>query len=226
VKPTYSIPIVGVSSYIAIAHRARFPAYLGSGAFWAAGFLAYSWSHFGVPLPHYYQMGSQLTATLLGRGLLVNLISPSRGLLVFVPIIVFIVYLLVRYARDVPLRGLVVLSAGIVVAHILTVSGFPVWWAGFSYGPRFSTAVVPWFALLAITAVKARELAAVRPGATRLRGRMPELIVGGILLAVSTTMNGVGANSRKTARWNAVPVSVDEQPERVLDWRHPQFLPR
>jgi hypothetical protein len=220
VKPTYSVPIIGVSIYVLLFHRPRFPAYVATGVVWAAGFVAYSWYHFGALLPSYYYLASWMDVATLRRGLLVNLTSPSRGLLVYVPVLVFVVYVLVRYMRDLPLRRLVVLSACIVVGHLVAISGFPIWWAGFCYGPRFSTGLVPWFALFPIIAIAARQRSAALPS----RWRTAELVVGGILLAASITLNGIGANVGRTAQWNVEPVSVDVQPERVLDWRDPQFL--
>ena len=220
VRPTFSVPILWVTLCLLICHRSLLVPYAATGAAWCAGFVGYAWHHFGHVLPSYYLLATWLNVDSLRRGLLVNLISPSRGLLVFVPIIAFVAYLLIRYARDLPARGLVVLSVGIVVTHLFAVSGFPIWWAGYCYGARFSTGLVPWFALLAIIGIKARALS----GDTCPRWRSADLVVGGALLAISVTMNGIGANSGRAAAWNARPVSVDEQPERVWDWRHPQFL--
>ena len=43
-------------------------------------------------------------------------------------------------------------------------------------------------------------------------------------MLLSVWINYRGANSPDTARWNESPVSVDVQPARVWDWRHPQIL--
>jgi hypothetical protein len=43
-------------------------------------------------------------------------------------------------------------------------------------------------------------------------------------LAVSVLMHAQGALNRATMFWNVVPVSVDDRPERIWDWRRPQFL--
>jgi len=39
-------------------------------------------------------------------------------------------------------------------------------------------------------------------------------------------INARGAADSATARWNITPVNVDEHPERLWDWEHPQFLAR
>ncbi len=141
------------------------------------------------------------------------------------PAIVFVIYLLIRYRKDLPHPGLAILSVAIVCAHLVIVSAFPHWWAGHCYGPRFTTDLVPWFALLGILAVKARELS----GKEDELGRhslvwKTETAAGAILLLMSVGINARGAMNTSTSRWNYVPVNVDEYPERVWDWKHPQFL--
>ena len=51
-----------------------------------------------------------------------------------------------------------------------------------------------------------------------------ELGAGAALLLVSMIINGLGAISQDTWRWNTRPVNVDDHPERNWDWRQPQFL--
>jgi hypothetical protein len=223
VRPTYSIPILGITAYVVLFQRPLFVRYALTGAAWCAAFVAYSWLHFGRPLPSYYSLGTQLQLASLRTGLLANLVSPSRGLLIFVPIVLFVAYLLVRYVRELPVPRLVVLSAGIVAAHLVAVSGFWCWWAGWSYGPRFSTGLVPWFAMLAVVGLSARAVA-IGAQVVPARRRRTELALGAALLAISIVMNGIGANSRRAAGWNAEPVNIDAHPERIWDWRHPQFL--
>jgi hypothetical protein len=226
VRPTFSVPIFAVTVYVLLFHRSLFLPYALTGAAWCAGFLVYSWHHFGHLLPSYYLLATWMTVDSMRVGLLGNLISPSRGLLVFVPLVAFVAYLLIRYARDLPAPRLAALSVSIVVLHLLAIAGFPIWWAGWCYGARFSTGLVPWFALLAILGIKARASSAERLAAAGHFGRRAELVVAGVLLAISVTLNGIGANSGAAAAWNARPVSVDEHPERIWDWRHPQFLAR
>lgn len=48
------------------------------------------------------------------------------------------------------------MSLCIVGVHLIMVSGFAPWYGGHCYGPRYSTGIVPWFALLAILAVESR----------------------------------------------------------------------
>jgi hypothetical protein len=48
------------------------------------------------------------------------------------------------------------------------------------------------------------------------------LLVG--LAALSVFINCRAATTVDVHRWNADPVDVDRQPERLWDWRDPQFL--
>lgn len=213
VRPAAVVPIVVITAYILILRRELFLSYALTGLAWLALFVVYSYYHFGQLLPNYYRLGNELSARAFGVGLLGNLISPSRGVLVFVPFLLFVAYLLTRYWRYVPKR-LAILALAATLLHVVLVSSFPIWWGGFSFGPRVLTDAVPWFVLLTIIGLKA--------ALPNLRG--PEFVAGALLLALSIGINGRGATSEATAMWNVRPASVDEHPERLWDWRDPQFL--
>lgn len=226
VRPTNSVPILGISIYILLFYRPLFIRYAAVGALWLAAFVAYSWYHFGQVLPNYY-LASRLDFHHFWTALAANLISPSRGLLVFVPAIIFVCYLLIRYAKALVSPRLLVLSLSIIAAHLIVISAFPQWWAGHSFGPRFTTGLVPWFALLSILAVKARLVWHEKqvPKRSPTHSKV-EMILGAVLLASSVFINLRGATDGRTALWNVKPINVDEKPERVWDWSDPQFLAR
>jgi hypothetical protein len=225
VRPTNSIPILAISIYMLLFFRPLFIRYSAVGAAWLAAFVAYSWYHFGQVLPNYY-LASRLDFHHFWTSLAANLISPSRGLLVFVPVIIFVGYLLVRYAKQLVSLRLVVLSLTIIVAHVIIISAFPQWWAGHSFGPRFTTGLVPWFALLSILAVKARLVWHEKQSPKKFTHSKLEMVLGAVLLACSVAINLRGATDGRTALWNVRPINVDEKPERVWDWSDPQFLAR
>jgi hypothetical protein len=225
VRPTFAVHILAVSVYLLIFHRKLFRWYAVTGAAWLAAFVLYSWYHFHTLQPSYYRAG-RLRFNLFWEALSGNLISPGRGTLVYVPILLFVAYLLVRYFRHLALPRLVVLSLSIVAGHLFIISGFGHWWAGHSFGPRFTTGLVPWFVLLAILGLRARlswrEEHARRASSQIARGI--ELVIGGMLLVLSVFINTLGATEHATWLWNQKPLSVDEHPERLWDWRQPQFL--
>lgn len=226
VKPTYSVSIVAVTAYVLLYQRQLFLAYATVGAAWLAAFVAYSWYHFRQPLPNYYFFHQYFELDTLATALPGNLVSPSRGLLVFVPALLFVVYLLVRYRADVEMPRLAILSLAVAALHLFAISLLRPWHGGHSYGPRLSTGIVPWLFLAALLSVRAwrrRHAAGRQAERPKLRGRL-ETALGSALLVISIMMNGLGATSSAVLRWNTSPVNVDQHPDRVWDWRDPQFL--
>lgn len=224
VRPTYAIPILAITVYLLVYHRRLFIWYALTGILWLAGFIAYSWHNFGQLLPNYY-LASRLTFTHFWEALAGNLISPARGLLIYVPVVFFVAYLLVRYRKYLGFMRLVVLANVVIATHWIATSGFPHWYGGHSYGPRLMTGIIPWVVLLGILGIDARLKAhKARAGNRPLTSWRLESALGGALLLISMTINALGATSHATALWNSRPVDIDEQPSRVWDWRHPQFL--
>jgi hypothetical protein len=226
VRPTYALPIIAVTIYIWLYRRTHFTAYALTGATWAALFVIYSLRHFGRPLPHYYS-ASRLRFEAFATAFAGNLFSPARGLLVYVPVLLFVIFLLLRYAHTLPLPRLVVLAALVVVAHLFVIAGFDPWWGGHSYGPRYTTGLVPWFVLLASNGLRGMLNAQARAhhAGARQHGRALA-VCGAALLILSVLLNGRGAMAQATWWWNVRPANVDEHPERIWDWRDPQFLAR
>jgi uncharacterized membrane protein YGL010W len=224
VRPTYAVPILAITVYMLVYHRRLFVWYAVAGIVWLAGFITYSWHNFGQILPNYY-VASRLTFSSFWEALAGNLISPARGLLVYVPVIFFVAYLLARYRKSLMFPRLALLSLIIIVAHWVITSGFPHWYGGHSYGPRLMTGVVPWLVLLGILGVQAmlrerEQLTTVKP---RTGWRIQNAL-GASLLLISMIINALGATEHATSLWNIRPVDVDQQPARIWDWRHPQFL--
>ena len=223
VRPTFSVHVFAVSVYILIFHRRQFLPLAITGGAWLAGFVAYSWFHFGQLLPNYYR-ASRLEFDSFWVALAGNLISPARGVLIYVPSLLFVTYLLVRYRRNLPYLRLVWLSLAIIAGHLAIVSSFNHWWGGHSFGPRLTTGLVPWFVLLGILGVGAmlrqrEERASASPARWRI-----ELACGVLLVLASAFINTRGATSHATWLWNMRPAEIDQHPERLWDWNQPQFL--
>src|SRR5688572_20629840 len=156
VRPTFAIHIIGITVYIFLYYRTILLRYVITGAVWLAAFVIYSWHFYGHTLPSYYRAG-RLQFDFFWTALAANLISPARGLLIYVPVVLFIGYLLAHYRRQIIYQRLVALSLAVIVAHILVVSCQIHWWGGHSFGARFSTGLVPWVVLLAILGLQARR---------------------------------------------------------------------
>lgn len=224
IRPTFAVSILAISVYLLLCQRHLFPRYAVTGALWLMLFVLYSWTHFGQLLPSYYLV-SRLEPYHFREALAANLFSPSRGLLIYVPILLFVAFLLVRHRRQLVQRRLVWLSLVIIAADVSVVSAFPQWWAGHCFGPRFMTGSVPLFVLLGTLGLRASlkwrdEHAANLPASWRAQSAF-----SGALLVLSVFINANGAIQQATWDWNeGPPLNVDLYPERVWDWRQPQFL--
>lgn len=217
VRPTNSLLIIGVSGFVFLFYRRQFLAYALTGAGWLALFLYYSWHNFGHLLPNYYR-AERLDFSTFASGLQGTLISPSRGLFAFVPVLVFPAFLLMRHWKYRPLSRLTWLALFVVCSLILAVSGFVNWWGGDSFGPRFTTDLVPWFVLLTAIAVRATLKAREQRLESKLvRGL--QLAFGSLLLGISVFINARGALVVETWRWNNIGLG-----NKLWDWRQPQFL--
>lgn len=224
VRPTFSVHIVAITIYMLLCQRKYFARYALTGAVWLALFCLYSWHNFRHLLPSYYRAG-RLYFGVFWTALAANVVSPGRGLLIYVPVLFFVGYLLARYRRRLAHARIVVLALAVTVVHLAVMSCFGHWWGGYSYGPRFSTGLAPWFVVLAILGVQARRIALAKDAQDFSRlGKGLELSVGALLLSVSVAINAFGAADRNTAYWNVRPQNIDLHPERNWDWRQPQFL--
>lgn len=217
IRPTNAIPIVVWTAYIALRKPRQLPLFIGSAAPFALAFFAYNWWVYGSIFAPYY-LPQRVGATgALGEALLANLISPGRGLFVYSPIFVLTILgfgLRIRQRRFSLFDGTVI---AIVVVHWITISSFPHWWAGHSYGPRFMSDMSP---LLLYGLIPVFESLKIQTGSRRVVAIVAVLM----LSAVSVYMHARGALVKAGWEWNATPVHLDQSPERIWDWSDPAFL--
>lgn len=221
-RPTAAVPLVAVALYVLVRDRRSILAYAIAGLGWLALFAAYARQDFGSWLPPYYSPQRAGLSTL-GEALAGNLVSPARGLLIFLPHLLFLGYLLVRYRRSLPHRPLIVLGLVVVAGHWLLVSSVGQWWGGYGYGPRLMTDVVPWLVLLTILALRA-WLDASGEGIPLVSRRRVECVAVATLTLAALLINGGGALSKAANRWNESPTPIDRDPSRLWDWSDPQCL--
>lgn len=223
VRPTFGVAIVAITIYVLFYQRRIFLAFVLTGCIWLGAFIGYSHYLFREPLPAYYH-SFHWHLHLFRDGFPANLVSPSRGLFIFVPVLGFVIYLFMRYRPWCKPR-LVVMAATVAFVHLVLISGAHGWHGGHCYGPRLSTDLVPWFALLGMLAIKTRlEWRERNPQRDSLFRRRTEWSVALVLLLCSVVLNGIGATRYDTWWWNALPTNIDKDLNRVWDWRHPQFL--
>lgn len=141
------------------------------------------------------------------EGLVGVLVSPARGVLLYVPIVLFALPGTRAWLRrqDVVSRFVVVTSSAAVIGQLLLIAGWNNWWGGHSWGPRLLIEAIPFLLLLAAPAV-----------ATALSGgwrRAALWCAAGVGMALQ--LLGAFGDSD----WNSVPRDVEDAPDRVWDWR-------
>jgi hypothetical protein len=226
-RPTGAIVVVGVTAYLVTCRRQLSSQWFIAGLFWLSCFVALSWSIYGALVPPYYLRGGLLTTTHMFEGMTGVLFSPSRGLFIFVPVTVWVLCLVLANFHDLPHRSLALIAMAICLVQVPLAGCDAKWWGGHSYGPRLMADIIPWLVLLAILACAA-ELR--RPAAAgNSRGQIPGMrrgvaIAGAAALAISVLMNAPGALSFNGDLWNKRNGDVDTHPERLWEWKRPQFL--
>ena len=226
-RPTHALTVVAFSTWVLWQHRQQAVAYFAGAGSVALPWLTVNQQTWKAPLPPYFsgdRIGLQ-PGYLEGLGGV--LVSPSRGLLVFCPIVLLAAARLwrsrIRTPMDLgPLD--VVLSVTFAVSIVLLAAlAREAWWGGHSYGPRLLSDMLVYVAVLAVPTIDHLE---ARCRARKLAGRrMPAAAALAVVaLTWSVVINAQGAISRSTACWNVRPDDIDEHPDRLWSWTDPQFL--
>ena len=153
-------------------------------------------------------------STPLMQGLGGLLFSPSRGLFIYSPVLLFALAGIVhafREPRGAPLQWLAVAW----VASLLVMSKYSVWWGGHSFGPRLLADFLPVAALLLVPALNRAERSRTARG----------LFLG--LYGLSVVVQIIGAffyPSPRAVDWNPTPQDVDMVHGRLWDWGDTQLL--
>ncbi|MEO6212247.1 MAG: hypothetical protein ABIP65_01350, partial [Vicinamibacterales bacterium] len=135
--------------------------------------------------------------------------SPSRGLLIFSPIVAFTAAGVGMAFQD-GWRARAGWCLAAAAVQFVLYGCYTVWWGGHTYGPRYMLDLLP---LL----VPAGALAAERV-------RRPALTTVGLLaLAWSVGASGLGAFSYPNDRWNSEPADIDRDHPRLWDWSDNQI---
>ena len=216
IRPIAAVPIVIISAFVLLYHRTFFLRYLGWAALLAIPWCFYNFEIYGRILSPYYlllfqQEGASPSPGMALAGLL---ISPGRGLFVYSPVLLFAFAGFVVAVRDREQRALHVAYAGTIVSMLAVIMLFPVWWAGHSFGPRFMTDLLPFFAYFTAFALDLGPSSA----------RKAMLAAMAILAVISFDIHMRGATRYGPWYWNVYPEDVDRNPSRAWDWSDPPFL--
>jgi drug/metabolite transporter superfamily protein YnfA len=207
VRQTTAVVAVGLHGF----RPTRLLAMLFGAAIGIAPLLAYNDLAFGSPLEQGY--GVKTFATPIQTGLYGLLASPSRGLLVYTPYVIFAFFALLRAWRwpgEVAgrLRGL---SLAWIVALVLYAM-YSEWWGGRVFGSRFLDDFAPvLFAALAWGT------------SVGMLGSRFARVVFGLMAAWSFVLFQAAAFLYDKV-WDTFPVNVNDDPTKLFNWSDPQWL--
>lgn len=152
-----------VAVYLLIYERHRLPAFVIGALPAPIAIGAYNFHFFGSPLVFAQELvghrialektgSAELWQTPIFKGLIGLLVSPSRGLLIFSPLLALGLWGMVRAWRDARYRSLRPLVASAAVMMLLQCKWFD-WWGGWAYGYRPWLDVVPFLVLFTLPLV-------------------------------------------------------------------------
>lgn len=221
-RPQSFIMIVFVVIYFFLLFKYKIAAIVITGCIWLAAFILYSMTLYGTFLPNYCLTNSS-AFSLNFEGLAGVLVSPSRGICVYIPIIIFVFFLVVYFRKYIKMKLMLYLSSAVYITYTLFISSFVCWWGGHSFGPRLLSDVTPWLAVISIVGIDAmlRWKEMINPSK---RKYVSILAFGSILLALSVFINFRGATSSATTCWNVTPYNIDHSSIQRWNWAYPQFL--
>lgn len=178
------------------------------------GFVGWSQIEFSQILPDYY-LPKRLEGGDFKTALYGNMFSPARGLLVYSPFIVLSLLLsMVLAPRNKTLAKLSLITIAWPIAHLLSISQFPHWWAGWSFGARLMVDALPGLFLGLFSSLSAL-------GQQKRKPAYLVLIASGLFAIYINTYQALF--NTYAIQWNNEP-NVDKYPEYLFDWRYPQFL--
>jgi hypothetical protein len=189
-------PPVGLGSLV-LAFSLHFFAYVPG---------VYSWAAMGLGGGLH-----SLFVSRLGVGLRGSLVSPSRGLLVYMPWVAFAFWGAARLWKEKSpgwSRLLIVALAAIWVVQM----GGSGWWGGWCFGPRYFTDLLPFFAWFLV------------PVWASIRARPVLRVVFAATVAFALWVQVVGAFYYPAGDWDGWPVNVVTEPQRCWDWSDTQIL--
>jgi hypothetical protein len=170
--------------------------------------LAYNLHYFGSALGAHTlpQSGSRPRLYHSWDGLAGQLISPSRGLLVFIPWVAFALWGCVRAWRENKFGWERYLILGIVIVYGLH-ARLGSWWGGWCFGPRYLTDFLPLLVFF------------LPPVWSEIRARPVLRVVFGLAVAAALWVQIVGACYYPSGNWDGLPRNVDYHRKRLWDWR-------
>ncbi|NJL28697.1 MAG: glycosyltransferase family 39 protein [Thermoanaerobaculia bacterium] len=219
-RPTNALPVLLLTAYVALEHRAWLWRFLAWASVVAVPFLGYNLATSGEILPWYYRQPQNFDPLRWRflEGLAGTLVSPGRGLFLYSSVLLFSLLgavVLARSGRWSRLDSFLVLW---LVGHWLSISSFANWWGGTVFGPRLFADLIPGLIYFLVPAVERLRT----PGRARWG-----LAVGlGVTTLASFGIHRAGATDYGPWDWNIDRTHIDQDRARLWNWSDPPFLRR
>lgn len=218
IRPTNTLYTIAAIIYSIFTYRFQ-SVYLFVGLVSALPSVAWNLYYFGnltggyskmFPTPPYKFTFSNFINASLG-----TLISPSRGLLLFSPIVLYSLagayqVFQLKGGKDEKLIGCMTIASVILFSSYCF---YIIWWAGYSYGPRFMADMMP-----VVCYLIAYFLASNFQNLNRLRKILYKFILL-IFILFSTFTQVVGAfGANPGMYWNSIPLDIDRHEYQYRLW--------
>lgn len=228
-RPTGAMFVIAVGTHFLFFERRALVPYVLAGLPFGLGLFGYNAYYLGhaatfgqsptEPQPEVVAVSGSgdMWQTPLWYGALGHAISPSRGLLVFSPFLVFAFWGAYRAWRDPRFRDLRMLSLGVLLVWGVQCRFFD-WWGGFSYGYRHLVDTATVFVLFLIPVVE------------RIFQRRLSSAIFAILLSWSVAVQILGVTVYDVVGWNGrdgllvrgangEPLQIDLDLDNLAYWR-------
>lgn len=218
IRPQNIISIFLLTIFVLFEYRQYFLHYFFWGMTIVLPFLFFNLSVYHSFLSPYYHLPRTIGLNLnFFKALLGNLISPGRGLFIFSPILLFSIVGFVLKMKNRQLTKLDYFLLSIILLHWIAISSYPAWWAGWTFGPRYLSDMIPYLIYFLIPSIHSIFNL---PGIVKA---IPVFIFFSLVI-ISFLIHYRGATDWDAYAWNCIPNNIDMHPERVWDWRDIQFL--
>jgi hypothetical protein len=220
VRPSNLLLLIGFAVLYALDRRSNLVLYLAGSALGAVPMFWYNLSAFGTWSSYYYRLlqGTAWHSHFNWMSVFGTLISPSRGLFVFCPCMLWLAVRATKYFRErYPLSKLELMLAGVGLIWWGGVTQMPNWWGGGSFGPRMLCELMLCVMVLLIPLVQELSLT---------NSRRFQLMTVGFVMAgtLGVAIHFRGAVSQPVTTWVQYPTNLDKTPQRLWNWKDPQFL--
>ncbi|HLG99018.1 MAG TPA: hypothetical protein VKX49_22090 [Bryobacteraceae bacterium] len=142
------------------------------------------------------------------NGVIGLLVSPGRGLLIYMPVAIFALGAFTPMAADARRKFAPLVAAGVTFAvlHFLVVSRVNLWWGGYCWGPRYLTEILPALVMLMALGSAALDRSWIKRSLA-------------VVALYCVFIQVLGAYFYPNGHWDNTPVPVDQAGYRVWNWR-------